>query len=173
MSMSVLGAQKRHKACRCVLAALAIFVLLSGYPASAGGKKISPGVEWVSYEKGLDAARRDGRFMVLDFYTSWCRDCKKMEAETFSEPEVARMLSEGFAAAKVDGEERPDLTSQYGVFAYPTVWLLAPDGTRIHQKIGYMHADEFKALLEYATSGAYKDRPFGEFARERSKRNKM
>lgn len=171
--MPVRHMPKRAKACRCILAALAMFVLLSGYPASAGGKKRAAGVEWVSYEKGLDTAKRDGRFVVVDFYTSWCRDCKKMEADTFSEPEVARILSERFAAAKVNGEERPDLASLYGVFAYPTVWLLAPDGTRIHQKIGYMHADEFKALLEYATSGEYKKRPFGEFARERSKRGRM
>lgn len=171
--MPVHDTQKKVKACRCILAALAIFSLLSVSPAFAGGKKQSAGVKWESYEKALGAARESGRFVVVDFYTSWCRDCKKMDKDTFSDPEVVRILAEGFTAAKVDGEARPELASGYGVVAYPTVWLLAPDGSRIHQKIGYMQAEEFKALLEYATSGAYKECPFGEFARERSRRKRM
>jgi len=171
--MNVRSAANNTRACSCILAALTIIAILSGPAAFAAGKKQASGIEWVSYENGLDTAGRDGRFVVVDFYTSWCRDCKKMDADTFSDPEVVRMLSEGFAAVKVDGEERPELVSGYGVFAYPTVWILAPDGTRIHQRIGYVSAEEFRIMLEYAVSGASKECGFKEFAKRRAGRKKM
>lgn len=171
--MSAQDTLKRARACRCILAALIMVFTLSGAPAHAGEKGKAAGVEWLNYEKGLEAAKAEGRFVVLDFYTTWCRDCKKLDALTFSDPEVVRMLCERFTTIKVDGEQRPELTSMYGVFAYPTVWILAPDGTKLHQKIGFMSAEEFKAVLEYAASGAYKESGFNEFVRERSKREKM
>lgn len=136
------------------------------YAADAKPPAEAP-VTWLTYEQGMKIASEKRRFVVVDFYTTWCRDCKKLDKDTFSDPGVVKALSGGFVPVKVDGDKNQKLTATYGVFAYPTVFVLGPDGKKLCQKVGYMKPAEFVNMLEYARSGAYKDKSYTEYVRSR------
>ncbi len=71
-------------------------------------------VDW--YPWGEDAfarARLDDKPIFLSIGYSTCYWCHVMERESFSNPEIARQLNEGFVCVKVDREERPEVDEIY------------------------------------------------------------
>ena len=137
--------------------------------ASAFGDGSPAGFKWLGYEAGLAKAKKESRPVVVEFSTGWCRECRKMEKETLSDPGVAKTLSERFVAVSVDGEKRADLASKYGVVAYPTVVVLEPSGAKAAQRIGFMSKEEFTAFMDYVRDGAYKRMSFAEYVKTRKK----
>ena len=72
------------------------------------------------YEEGLAAARAEGKPMLLDF-TGWaCVNCRKMEEQVWSDPEVARILTEDVVLVSLYVDDRKALpesehrVEQYG-----------------------------------------------------------
>jgi len=71
-------------------------------------------VDWYPWgEEAFEAAREDDRPIFLSVGYSTCYWCHVMERESFSDPEVARAMNEGFVNVKVDREERPDVDEIY------------------------------------------------------------
>ncbi|MDR5698777.1 thioredoxin domain-containing protein [Agromyces aerolatus] len=71
-------------------------------------------VDW--YPWGPDAfraaAERDVPVLISIGYAT-CHWCHVMARESFSDPEIARILNEGFVAIKVDREEHPGVDGSY------------------------------------------------------------
>ncbi len=93
-------------------------------------------VDWYPWgPEALEKARREDRPIFLSIGYSACHWCHVMERESFEDPEVARILSEGFVSIKVDREERPDLDDIYmtavqamtGHGGWPMTVFLTPD----------------------------------------------
>jgi hypothetical protein len=71
-------------------------------------------VDWYPWgEEALARARAEDRPIFLSVGYSTCYWCHVMERESFSDPDLARELNEGFVCVKVDREERPDLDEIY------------------------------------------------------------
>jgi uncharacterized protein YyaL (SSP411 family) len=71
-------------------------------------------VDW--YPWGPEAfakAARENRLVFLSIGYSSCHWCHVMERESFSDPDVARLLNDWFVCIKVDREERPDIDEIY------------------------------------------------------------
>ena len=71
-------------------------------------------VDW--YPWGADAfekARRENKPIFLSIGYSSCHWCHVMEAESFSNPEIADLMNRYFVSIKVDREERPDVDRLY------------------------------------------------------------
>lgn len=129
-------------------------------------------VRWYSYEDALVKARREGKRVMLVFYTTWCKWCKKFEAETIPDPEVSKLLSSDFVAVRIDAEAAGrtvhemrrmamfELADVYGVQSFPTVWFLEPDGSRAKELKGYLGPRDFRDYLIYIRDGEYKKREF-------------
>ena len=61
------------------------------------------------YDEGLAAAREEGKPMLLDF-TGWaCVNCRKMEEQVWSDPEVARILSQEVVLVSLYVDDRKGL----------------------------------------------------------------
>ncbi len=132
--------------------------------------------QWYSYEDALAKARKEGKFVMVDFYAVWCKWCKKLEKETYIDPKVAEAIKADFVTVKIDAEssktvvhEMHQMTMQeladlYGVKSYPAVWFLDKDGNRADVLNGYLPPDDFLRYLAYIKSGAYKQMKFEEFA---------
>ncbi len=71
-------------------------------------------VDWWpwSEEAFAEAARRDVPVLISIGYAT-CHWCHVMARESFSDPQVAAQLREGFVAIKVDREEHPDVDAAY------------------------------------------------------------
>jgi len=94
-------------------------------------------VDWYPWgPEALALARRENRPILISIGYSACHWCHVMERESFSDPEVARIMNEHFVNVKVDREERPDLDAIYmrsvqaltGQGGWPLTVFLTPEG---------------------------------------------
>lgn len=63
--------------------------------------------------ESLQRAKQESKPIFLSVGYSSCHWCHVMERESFSNPQVAKILNEKFIPIKVDREERPDLDAIY------------------------------------------------------------
>ena len=74
-------------------------------------------VDWYPWgPEAFEKARREDKPIFLSIGYSTCHWCHVMARESFSDPEGARILNDGFVCIKVDREERPDIDRVYMTF---------------------------------------------------------
>lgn len=100
----------------------------------------------------VDEARKSGKYVFVDFEAQWCGWCKKMDAKTFADPKVAKVLGDNFICVKVDADKNPDLIRRYGVRGYPTVAFLNSNGVSVNQLSGYRDPKAFLAEVNKIVS---------------------
>ncbi len=105
----------------------------------------------------LAAADSQGKPVMLDFYADWCIDCKKMERNTFSDPQVQAALSRFvILQSDVTAYDAKDqaLLNAYGLPGPPAILFFNGKGKeqRPLRLIGYQDADDFKHLLDRSAS---------------------
>ena len=93
-------------------------------------------VDWYPWgPEAFEKAKRENKPIFLSVGYSTCHWCHVMERESFENPEVAKLLNDGFVAIKVDREERPDVDRVYMMFVqattgsggWPMTVFLTPD----------------------------------------------
>jgi len=124
--------------------------------------------DWYDYSDALTKARKDNKYVMIVFYTDWCKWCKKLKNETLTDPAVASYIKDNFVAVQINAESAStvihemrkmtmlELAEEYGVTNFPTVWFLAPDGTRAKALNGYLPPEDFLTYLQYINTGSYK-----------------
>jgi hypothetical protein len=71
-------------------------------------------VDWYPWgNEAFEKARREQKLIFLSIGYSTCHWCHVMEAESFTDPQVAAMMNGAFVSVKVDREERPDLDEHF------------------------------------------------------------
>ncbi len=102
-----------------------------------------------SYSDALSIAKKEGKHVVLDFYTDWCGYCKKMDATTFKDEVVVKTLSNGFYVLKVNAEkgEGPSLKTRFGISGYPSFIILSGEEETLEKIVGYKNAEAFNGIL--------------------------
>lgn len=72
-------------------------------------------VKYTDYETGLEAAKAAGKPVFLDFTGLGCANCKTMEAQVWSDPQVRDLLAKEFVIVSlyVDDRERLPESEQY------------------------------------------------------------
>lgn len=93
-------------------------------------------VAWQQWSSSsIRLARRSNRLIFLSIGYSACHWCHVMERESFSSPEIAKVLNDNFIPIKVDREARPDVDEVYmsyvtattGSGGWPLNVFLTPD----------------------------------------------
>ena len=121
-------------------------------------------VLWRTYDQALAEAASSGKPVMIHFTAAWCRWCVKMKKETYTDPEVARLMGDGFVTAMVDTDRQPDIGARFGVESLPTVWFLTAQGQPITYAPGFMDAPTLRTVLRWVGSGAYATTSFEDFA---------
>ncbi|MDB4944090.1 MAG: Thymidylate kinase [Labilithrix sp.] len=110
---------------------------------------------WATFSPETFArARAENKLVVLDGSAEWCHWCHVMEATTYHDPAVRKVLDAHFIAVKVDVDERPDLAERYGDYGWPATVLFSPDAVEIGKYRGYLDPEAFRAILESVVAGA-------------------
>jgi thiol:disulfide interchange protein len=101
-------------------------------------------IKWnKDYSAALAQAKSQHKMIMIDFYTSWCEWCKKLDTDVYPDPKVITAVSK-FAPVKLDAEKGGSaLAEKYGVTGYPTIVFITADGTLVSKIVGYEDSDQF------------------------------
>src|SRR5450432_3690483 len=115
---------------------------------------------WAPLSKETFArARAEHRFILLHGAATWCHWCHVMEAVTYRDPEVGRLLRDHFIAIRVDIDSRPDIEERYGEWGWPATILFSPEAQELGKFRGYLPPAELTEALENVTSLALDGAP--------------
>ncbi len=125
--------------------------------------------DWLSFDEGLALAGKKNKLMMVDFYTDWCGWCKRLDKETFQNPEVKAYLDKHFVTVKLNAEDvnqnlhfdnrnftNRQFTSAMGIRGFPAVAFFDADGKVLTLLPGFAPAADFMLVLKYFHEGHYK-----------------
>ena len=125
-----------------ILWCISIMVLL-GVNLQAQNRSIN--FEQGTFEEAFNKAKKNGKLLFVDCYTSWCGPCKILAKEVFTDNEVADYFNEYFISFKVDCEkgEGSELSKRFGVSGYPTLLFINEKGEIINKIVGASRQPQF------------------------------
>lgn len=129
----------------------------SGVPQNASTQRRSDEaapqkIAWLTdYDKALQRAKKEGKFVVIDFFATWCGPCRMMERTTFVDERVQRRMMK-FVPLKIDVDRQREIAAKYGIQGLPTTAVVGSDGKPIASAMGYLDADRFLEVLSRAKS---------------------
>ncbi len=99
--------------------------------ASETGRSSASNLPWLhSLDEGLQKSRAENKPLFIDFWATWCKNCTVMEATTFRDPGVERLLANyvlvKYQAEKPDEPSTKRLLDRFGVVGLPVYIILAP-----------------------------------------------
>ncbi|MFZ0132615.1 MAG: thioredoxin family protein, partial [Desulfobacterales bacterium] len=118
-----------------------------------------PGVTWQPYSDDLlEAARRTGKPVIIDFYADWCTPCVELDQKTFHDSKIVALAHDEFIMVKVDltragNALSESLLKRYAVKGVPTVVFIGPDGRERHdlRLVDFLPADRFAGRMTALT----------------------
>lgn len=117
-------------------------------PAYAKNTPSTGGIKWESWSDGIfQRAKKENKFVLLDLEAVWCHWCHVMDKETYSNPEVIKLINSKYIAVKVDQDARPDLSHRYEDYGWPATVFLNSAGVDIVKRSGYIRPQEMVSLL--------------------------
>jgi len=81
-------------------------------------------------DKDFDNAIKNNKLILMDFWAEWCGPCRKVS------PILDEISNEqNLPVGKLNIDENPEKTLQYGISSIPTM-VLFKDGNPVHTIIG-------------------------------------
>ena len=141
------------------------FVLLSSFKSPQEAE-----LKWYQWNEGYPIAVKEGKIILVDAYTDWCGWCKKMDRDTYANPEVIKKLNKHFIVIKFNPEQREktyDIDGQtfsardfYGQLTrgentgFPTTYFIHPKKKSLFIDPGYHDAATFLGILDKVIADA-------------------
>ena len=123
-------------------------------------------IKWVNYNEGLETAKNQKKKVFLTFYAEWCKYCKVMESNTFTDKSVISYLNEHYVAIRVNSDKDTNTASKYQVRGIPVSWFISENGENIGSQPGYIPPEKMVPLLKYISTDSYKTMQFSEFVQK-------
>lgn len=150
-------------------------------------------VKWYSFEEAVKLNEKEPRKIFIDVYTDWCGWCKKMDASTFSNPDIAKILNEKYYAVKFDAERSDTINFAgkefindgsgrrsphqlavallQGKMSYPSVAYMNEKNQLLTAVPGYYSAEQLKPVLMYFADDVFKSQSFQEYQKQLTENN--
>ncbi|MBW8243295.1 DUF255 domain-containing protein [Muricauda oceani] len=159
-----------------------LFLVFSGLNAQAQD------INWISWEEAVELSKTDAqpKKIFVDVYTDWCGWCKKMDKNTFQNPEVSKYMQDNFYMVKMDAEGKDPIEYQgktfkyvpsgrrgyhelaaallQGKMSYPTVVFLDEKLNMLSPVPGYQQVEPFMQIAKYFGDNIYKDKDWKSYA---------
>lgn len=96
--------------------------------------KIPHGIQgYFDYEQALEAAKREGKPLLIDFTGHGCVNCRKMEENVWVDPQVLKRLKEDFVMVALYIDERLELPE--------SEWYTSSYDGKVKKTLGKQNAD--------------------------------
>ena len=124
----------------------------AGAAATTAAARARPGIDTVAWrpwsQTVFNEARARKKYVLLDLGAAWCHWCHVMDATTYRDPEVLRLIREHYIPVRVDQDTRPDLSRRYEAYGWPATIVMDADGNDIGKMRGYRDPVRFAATLQ-------------------------
>jgi len=149
-------------------------------------------IEWLSWEEAASRSQKANKKFLVDVYTDWCGWCRKMDANTFGQEEIAKYVNEHFYAIKLNAGSREDIlwkgkTYRYisdgkrgyhqlaaeimqGQLSYPTIVFMNENMEVIQPIPGYQDPERFELIISYFAGNHYQTTPWRKYQEEYQRR---
>ena len=159
-----------------------LFVALIGFNVQAQD------INWISWEEAVQLSQTEAhpKKIFVDVYTDWCGWCKKMDKDTFQNPQVSQYMQDNFYMVKMDAEGKDPIQYQgktfkfvpsgrrgyhelaaallQGKMSYPTVVFLDENFNMLSPVPGYQKVEPFMQIAKYFGDNIYKDKDWQSYA---------
>lgn len=106
-------------------------------------------IQWrTDYQQALVESEKRGLPIVIDFTTTPCFWCDKLEATTFRDPRVISLMNQQFIPLKIHTSRDPKLIADMRINAYPTIVVAGLGRKILHMKEGYHDPDALHEILQ-------------------------
>lgn len=122
---------------------LSVLAVTAIYSLKSAQAQTLPGFQ-KDYQTALTLSKEKNQVLMIDFYTDWCKPCKKLDKEVYSSQEFYAYTSR-LSCVKVDFEttEGEALGKKYGVNSFPTVVFIKPNGEEIERITSYFPKNRY------------------------------
>ena len=148
------------------LATIALTIMLclfSGAVHVLGTQTGDAGIQWFTYDEGMQRGKAQNKKVFLVFHADWCRYCLKMEKETFAKPTVIAYVNRNFIPISVNSDKQPDIAEKHKVRGLPSTWFISETGEPIANRPGYIAPDEMLKILKFFGTDSYRTMSFRAF----------
>ena len=148
--------------------------------------KSGPAIKWISFEEAVALNKKKPKMIFIDVYTDWCGWCKKMDNETFTDPEVVKYINKNYYAVKLNAEQKeainfkdqefinpnPDKAKSTHNLAsallknervYPSYVILDKSSDWTYKLKGYQKPEALMPLLRFYGQGDYLKMSWAEY----------
>jgi len=106
------------------------------------------------YNEAIKLAKKEDKLLFIDFYTTWCAPCKKLDKLVFQNDSIKKMLKNDFVLLKYNAENDSlfHLSKKHHVGSYPTGIVLNKYGFVLNRKYGFPGEDSMslqKNVIEF------------------------
>lgn len=129
------------------------FLALAAYPVlfPPATPEVFKHTDSLTYDQALEQVSalppEDRPILILDFGASWCGPCKRMDADTWSDPRVKAWLDENALPLQIDVDHNPDLARTFNVSGIPDI-VAVKDGNTIARVVGYHSPEQLLAWFD-------------------------
>lgn len=140
-------------------------------------------INWMSLKDVTEAQKTNPKNVLIDVYTNWCGPCKLMDKNTFSNPDIIRIINKNYYAVKFNAEgnetvkfmnkvftnpnfdstktQRRNSSHQFtqflGVNAYPSTLFFDSEMNYLTPVRGYLNPKQIEIYLLLFKDDTYKD----------------
>ncbi|MFN3445483.1 MAG: thioredoxin family protein [Bacteroidia bacterium] len=154
------------------IAFLALPILIMSAFTPAQNPTPKPELKWYGWNEGYAKAVKEGKIVLIDAYTDWCGWCKKMDRDTYTNPEIIKKINEHFVPIKFNPEIK-DVTYNIGdktfkpeelyymltngnATGFPTTYFIFTKKMSLFLEPGYKDSASFNTLLDAAIAESKK-----------------
>lgn len=136
---------------------------------------------FVSYNQGMQNAKRSGKYLFLYFGRLGCGYCDKVNRESFSDPKVRAAFTRNYELIYVDAESgnrlqlpsgeritEMELGTRLKVLGTPVFVFMSPEGKQIAKAPGFQTVKDLLFLDKFVSKGIYKKKTFAQYISETS-----
>ena len=92
--------------------------------------------EWSA--ESFQKAKKENKLVIMDLEAVWCHWCHVMDAKTYHDPEIAKLINEHFIPIRVDQDAHPDISNRYEDYGWPATVIFDANGKEIIKRRGYI-----------------------------------
>ena len=129
-----------------------ILAILSLVGAKAAAQE--PFAWETNLERAQQVAAQTNRLVLVHFWAPWCGACKVMDAEVFSQANVAKQVQANYVPVKINADQYPELAKKFNLSGLPTDVVITPQGQIVNGAKGKCDAVQYVARLNQWAASA-------------------